>query len=128
MFLDRLDTIGANVKRIRQIADLGGVFPKLRAQVVGNPVTGEAYLLLDVPQNPPPPMALGFTPDRPYVPSMPTLLATVQDRLPEVLERAEATLQTLAGDRRAGFPTASTGATGSSPTSSASFRRATCRR
>ena len=41
------------------------MFPKLRAQVVGNPVTGEAYLLLDVPKNPPPPLALGFTPDRP---------------------------------------------------------------
>ena len=95
MFLDRLTTIGANVSRLRKIADVGGVFPSLRAQVVGNPVTGEAYLLLDVPENPPPPMALGFTPDRPYVPSMPTLFATVQDRLPEVLERAEATLQTL---------------------------------
>ena len=95
MFLDRLNTIGANVEQIRQIADIGGMFPQLRAQVVGNPVTGEAYLLLDVPENPPPPIALGFTPDRPYVPSMPSPLSTVQDRLPAVLERAEATLQTL---------------------------------
>ena len=69
--------------------------PRLRAQIIGNPVTGEAYLLLDVPQNPPPPMALGFTPTRPYVPSMPSMRATVQDRLPAVLDRAEATLQTL---------------------------------
>ena len=30
------------------------------------------------------------------MPSMPSTLATVQDRLPAVLERAEATLQTLA--------------------------------
>ena len=58
-------------------------------------MTGEAYLLLDVPQNPPPPMALGFTPNRPYVPSMPSMFATVQDRLPALLDRAEATLQTL---------------------------------
>jgi methyl-accepting chemotaxis protein len=58
-------------------------------------VTGEAYLLLDAPQNPPPMMALGFTPNRPYVPSVPSMSATVQDRLPELLDRAEATLQTL---------------------------------
>ncbi len=95
MFLDRLNTIGANVERIRQTADLGGMFPKLRAQVVGNPVTGEAYLLLDAPENPPPPIALGFTPDRAYIPSMPTPLSAMRDRVPEVLERAEATLQVL---------------------------------
>ena len=95
VFLDRLNTIGFNARRIRQISDLRGVFPRLRARIIGNPVTGEAYLLLDVPQNPPPRLALGFTPDRPYVPSMPSVVATVQDRLPAVLERAEATLQTL---------------------------------
>ena len=95
VFLDRLNTIGANVELIRRMADVEGMFPNLRAQVVGNPVTGEAYLLLDRPENPPPPIALGFTPDRAYVPSMPTPLAAVQDRLPEVLERAEATLQVL---------------------------------
>ena len=95
LFLDRLHTIGANVERIRRIADIGGVMPRLRARVVGNPVTGEAYLLLDVPKNPPPPIALGFKPERPYIASMPSPLATVQDRLPAVLERAEATLQIL---------------------------------
>ena len=95
VFLDRLNTIGANVARIRELADLGGTLPRLRAQVVANPVTGEAYLLLDMPQNPPPPIVLGFTPDRPYVPSMPSMMSTVQDRLPELMERAEATLQTL---------------------------------
>jgi hypothetical protein len=41
-------------------------------------------------------MTLGFTPTRPYVPWTPTPLATVQDRLPEILDRAEATLRTLA--------------------------------
>jgi phospholipid/cholesterol/gamma-HCH transport system substrate-binding protein len=95
LFLDRLYTIGANVERIRRIADIGGIAPRLRARVVGNPVTGEAYLLLDVPKNPPPPIALGFKPERPYIASMPSPLATVQDRLPAVLERAEATLQIL---------------------------------
>jgi paraquat-inducible protein B len=95
VFLDRLNTVGANVERIRRIADLEGMFPTLRAQVVGNPVTGEAYLLLDAPANPPPPIALGITPDRAYVPSMPTPMAAIRDRVPEVLERAEATLKVL---------------------------------
>ena len=95
MFLDRLGTVGVNVERIRQITDISGIAPKLRARVVSNPVTGEAYLLLDVPENPPPPMTLGFTPDRPYVPWVPSPLASVQDRLPAIMERAEATLQAL---------------------------------
>jgi paraquat-inducible protein B len=97
VLVDRLNTIGMHASRIRQIADFGGVFPRLRARIVGNPVTGESYLLLDVPQNPPPPLALEFTPNRPYVPSMPSVSATVQDRLPALLDRAEATLQTLNG-------------------------------
>ena len=95
VFLDRLNTIGVDVKRIRQLSDLSGMLPNLRAQVVANPVTGEAYLLLDVPKNPPPPLALGFTPDRPYVASVPSVMGMVQDRLPEVLDTAQATLQTL---------------------------------
>jgi paraquat-inducible protein B len=95
MFPDRLNTIGIDVERIGAIRDFGGMFPNLRASMVSNPVTGEAYLLLDVPVNPPPPMTLGFTPDRPYVPWEPTTLATVQDRLPAILERAEATLHIL---------------------------------
>jgi hypothetical protein len=94
VFQERLASIGGNVQRIQQMAELA-VFPNLRTRVVGNPVTGEAYLLLDVPADPPPPVALGFTPDRPYVASMPSPLAVVQDRLPEVLERAEMTLSTL---------------------------------
>jgi paraquat-inducible protein B len=95
VFLDRLNTIGMNVKRIRDFTDLGVMFPNLRAQVVANPVTGEAYLLLDVPKDPPPPLALGFTPDRPYVASVPSMMGQVQDRLPEVLNTAQETLQTL---------------------------------
>jgi phospholipid/cholesterol/gamma-HCH transport system substrate-binding protein len=95
LFLDRLNTIGANIELIRRTADIEGMFPNLRAQVVGNPVTGEAYLLLDAPANPPPPLALGFTPNRAYIPSMPTPLSAMRDRVPEVLERAEATLQVL---------------------------------
>jgi len=95
VFLDRLNTIGLDVKRLRTITDVGGVFPNARAQIMGNPMTGEAYLLLDQPHNPPPPMTLGFTPSRPYIPSMPSPFAMVQDRLPAVLDRADATLQTL---------------------------------
>ena len=96
MFPDRLNTIGIDVERIKRMRDLSGTFPRLRASRVSNPVTGEAYLLLDVPEKAPPPMTLGFTPTRPYVPWTPTPLATVQDRLPEILDSAEATLRTLA--------------------------------
>ncbi len=95
VFLNRLSTIGFNVSRIQKLADIGGIAPKLRAQIVPNPVTGEAYLLLDLPKNPPPPMSLDFKPNRLYVPSVPSIRATVQDRLPEVLDRTEAALQTL---------------------------------
>jgi|KBSMisStandDraft_5_1062788.scaffolds.fasta_scaffold200682_2 ABC-type transporter Mla subunit MlaD len=95
VYLDRLNTIGANVESIRRTADVQGMFPTLRAQVVSNPVTGEAYLFLDAPPNPPPPLPLSFTPDRAYVPSMPTPLSAMQDQLPAVLERAESTLRVL---------------------------------
>ena len=94
LFQDRLATIGESVTRVQRAAELP-MAPRLRARVVGNPVTGEGYLLLDIPRNPPPLPALGFTPRRGYVPAMPSVLATVQDRLPAVLERAEETLQTL---------------------------------
>ena len=94
VFRDRLVSIGANVANIEQFATQD-VFPKLRAQVIGNPVTGEAYLLLDVPADPPPPIALSFTPSKPYVASMPSPLSEARDRLPQVLERAEATLETV---------------------------------
>src|SRR5262249_52985400 len=82
--------------RLRTLTDIGGVFPNLRAQLMGNPMTGEAYLLLDQPQISSPPMELGFKPNRPYVPSMPSPFAMVQDRLPTVLDQADATLKTLA--------------------------------
>jgi paraquat-inducible protein B len=94
LFLDHLNTVGLDVARIKRETDLVGyVFPRTRARIMGNPVTGEAYLLLDTPQNPPPPMELAFKPSKPYVPSMPSAFSTMQDRLPELLDRAEATLQ-----------------------------------
>ena len=95
MFLDRLSSIGLDIARIKRLADIGGTFPLLRTRTVANPVTGEAYLLLDKPQNPPPPMNLGFTPRLPYVPSMPSTFATIQERMPELLDRTESTLQIL---------------------------------
>ena len=94
LFQDRLASIGASVTRVQQGAELP-MAPRLRARVVGNPVTGEGYLLLDIPSNPPPPIALGFTPRRGYVPSMPSPLTSAADRLPAVLQRAEETFQTL---------------------------------
>ena len=95
LFTDRLTTVGANVTNLQDLARSPAFFERLRAQVVGNPVTGEAYLFLDMPENPPPPMTLGFTPSRPYIPSMPTPISELRDRLPEVLERVESTLQVL---------------------------------
>jgi paraquat-inducible protein B len=95
VFLDRLIEIGMNVSRIQEIADVRGMFPRLRAQLISNPVSGEAYLLLDSPQNPPPAMKLEFIPSREYVPSMPSNIARLQDRLPALMDRADATLQTL---------------------------------
>lgn len=95
LFIDRLNTIGVSVKNIRRTIETGGISPRLRARIVNNPVTGAAYLLMDLPQNPPPPMELGFKPSRTYVPSMPSTFRSVQDRLPELLDRTEATLQTL---------------------------------
>jgi hypothetical protein len=95
MFVDRLTTIGVDVKHLRTITDIGGVAPKLRAQLMGNPVTGVAYIFLDQPQNPPPPIELGFKPNRPYVPWTPSPFSMVQDRLPALLNQADATLQTL---------------------------------
>jgi ABC-type transporter Mla subunit MlaD len=95
VFLDRLSDIGLNVKRLHTITDIGGVFPNLRAQLMGNPMTGEAYLLLDQPRNPPPSIELGFKPNRPYVPSVPSPFGMVADRLPQLLDRANATLDVL---------------------------------
>lgn len=94
LFKDRLITIGESAHRVQQLAEIP-ITPNLRARVVGNPVSGEGYLLLDIPKDPPPPLALGFTPRQGYVPSMPSPLASVQERLPAILERVEQTLETL---------------------------------
>lgn len=94
LFLDRIQALGGNVRRVQQRAE-SGFFTNLRAQVVGNPVTGEAYLLLDQMENPPPPQVRDVTPDRAYVPMMPSPIERVRDRLPAVIERAEVTLRTI---------------------------------
>ena len=55
VFLDRLVTLAPMSSGSGQ-RPTGGIFEKLRAQIVRNPVTGEAYLLLDRPENAPPPI------------------------------------------------------------------------
>jgi len=95
VFTDRLTELGVSVSDIRKRIDIGGLAPNLRTQLMGNPVTGEAYLVVDRPKSPPPPIVLGFTPTRPYIPSMPSPLKTIEDRLPPLLERADGTLQVL---------------------------------
>jgi hypothetical protein len=94
VFLDRVTTIGGNVEHLEEWGRLA-VVPRIRSMVVSNPVTGEGYLLLDVPQNPPPLPALGFTPKGHYIASMPSPLSSFRDRLPEVLDSAMATFQTM---------------------------------
>jgi ABC-type transporter Mla subunit MlaD len=95
VFTDRLTQLGVSVSEVQKRIDIGGLSPNLRTQLMSNPVTGEAFLVIDKPKVPPPALALGFTPNRPYIPSMPSMMTTVQDRLPALLERAEGTLQTL---------------------------------
>ena len=94
IFIDRLTEVGSNVELIRQQAATGG-FAHFRAQTVGNPVTGEAYLLIDIPPAPPPAMTLSFTPKRVYIPAMPSMMGNIQDKVPALMDRAAAALQTL---------------------------------
>jgi phospholipid/cholesterol/gamma-HCH transport system substrate-binding protein len=94
VLVDRLTGLGANVARVRQ-ETASGLVERLRAQVVSNPVTGEAYLLIDMPQAPPPGMALAFTPTRAYVPAMSNLMETMNDRLPALMELASRMFETI---------------------------------
>jgi ABC-type transporter Mla subunit MlaD len=95
VFLDRLSNIGMNERQIRTISQSGFVFPHMRAQIIPNPVSGQAYVLLDSPETPPPALELGFKPNRAYVPYMPSTIETMEARLPALLDRANATLRTL---------------------------------
>src|SRR6185369_5775492 len=63
VFLDRLTDVSSNVERVQQQAATGA-FPHFRASIVSNPVTGDSYVFMDIPPNPPPPIALSFTPAR----------------------------------------------------------------
>ena len=95
LYRDRLLSIGAKTPGPEEAAGQAQL-SKLRAQVIGNPVTGEAYLLIDVPANPPPaPPAPVLAPGKRYVASMPSPLSEATDRLPQVVERAEATMATV---------------------------------
>jgi paraquat-inducible protein B len=95
VFTDRLTELGVSVTQVRKRIDIGGMSPNLRTQLMSNPVTGDAYLVIDRPKVPPPVLELGFTPNRPYIPSMPSMMTTIQQQLPALVERAEGTLQTL---------------------------------
>jgi phospholipid/cholesterol/gamma-HCH transport system substrate-binding protein/paraquat-inducible protein B len=92
LFVDTLTDLGGDIERVRQGMEDLTEDKDVRAQVVGNPVTGEAHLLIDIPAAPPPPLELGLEPDRPYVPSMPSALGRVADQLPELIDRGEALL------------------------------------
>ena len=80
----------------RSLRILEATFPRLRAQIIGQPGNRRGVLITRcAKKSPTSRWQLGFKPTRPYVPSIPSMRATVQDRLPAVLDRAEATLQTL---------------------------------
>jgi hypothetical protein len=87
LFLDQLTGLTVEAQT-REVAK------DLRAFTIGNPITGEAYLHIDSPADPPPPMDLDFEPDRPHLPSMPSPLAEIRDQLPELLERGLALVDT----------------------------------
>ena len=92
LFVDTITDLGGEVEEVRRhVMGLAGD-KDTRVQVVGNPVTGDAYLLIDIPASPPPAMSLGFEPDRPYIPSMPSALGRVADQLPDLIDRGEALL------------------------------------
>jgi paraquat-inducible protein B len=95
VFTNRLTELGVSVSQVRKRIEIGGLSPNLRMQLMSNPVTGEAYLVVEKPVVPPPALELGFTPTRTYIPSMPSMMTTVQQQLPAVLERAQGTLQAL---------------------------------
>ena len=95
IFTDRITQLGVSVSDVRRRIKIGSLAPNLRMQLMSNPVTGEAYLVMEKPKVPPPALELGFTPNRTYIPSMPSMMTTVQQQLPALLERAEGTLQSL---------------------------------
>ena len=94
-FTDSLTELGLSIRQVRKRVETGGLSPNLRMLLMRNPVTGEAYLVVEKPEVPPPALELGFTPNRPYIPSMPSMMTTAQQQLPALLERAQGTLQTL---------------------------------
>ena len=49
VFTDRLAELGVNVSQVRNKIDLGDLAPNLRTQLMGNPVTGEAFLVIEGP-------------------------------------------------------------------------------
>ena len=93
LFVDTITDLGGEVEQVRQEVEGLTDDKNVRVQVVGNPVTGDAYLLLDTPVSPPPPPELGFVPDRSYIPSMPSALGRVADQLPQLIDRGEALLE-----------------------------------
>jgi ABC-type transporter Mla subunit MlaD len=93
LFVDTIADLGGEIEHVRHQLESFADDPGVRVQVVGNPLTGDAYLLIDTPPSPPPPLSLGFTPDRPYVPSMPSALGRVADQLPQLIDRGEVLLE-----------------------------------
>jgi ABC-type transporter Mla subunit MlaD len=89
LFLDRLADLGADVEEVQRMSDFGAV-SDMRASVIGNPITGEAHLLIDTPVDPPPPLELSFQPKGVYIPYVRSLFTEITAQLPSLIARGEA--------------------------------------
>jgi len=83
--------LGVSVGRVTGIR----VDPRAATVEIDFEVYTERLTELGVMPAPPPGIELGFTPSRPYIPSMPSALTTAESQLPAFLARAAGTLQTL---------------------------------
>ena len=127
VFLDRLNTIGANVERIRQAADMEGMFPTFGPRSWAT-LSPERRTCCSICRR--------ILRHRSRSGSL--RIGHTCRRCPRRFRRCRIGCRRFwnarkrrcrpSGKSSPGFPTASTGATDSSPTSSASFRRASCRR
>lgn len=97
VYVQDMEHIGIDVEALRKGHQRTEAPPDLPARVKqqGNPVTGIATLLIDIPKDPPPIAALPFEPPRPYVPSMPSTGTQLSDALDQLATKLPAVLGDL---------------------------------
>jgi paraquat-inducible protein B len=90
LFLDRLAQLGADVEEVQRLSVFGGIVSDMRVSIIGNPITGEAHLLIDTPVDPPPPLELSFQPKGIYIPYVRSVFTEITTQLPSLITRGEA--------------------------------------